>query len=477
MDRAKFHMFLVAVIIVGIVGFYVLLSPPLKDVRVMIGLPADQPGARYNETVGAADIINQDYNNFYLGRIAFVYHSVFITLLYATVIIFSLKFLKDPIQKIVMDLAGFATVIVVVSALLYSYVERNFFWHGTFIAGLALFFLVGVLIFLNFKPKNLLEWNIWLSGVLMLLGSIWGAWLGSSYMHFRHSFLEALISSRFNPDLAEENIFWRALTSHEHAMLALALAAVFFLALSITGVEEDKKLLGFLPVKWLYVLGLIGELFMGLAAYAVTFFGKVAHLIITPAAILLILATLLLSFVAKRGSLLRIGLIVGNIAIWLFVAAEGALTAMNLRKALFLLPIPFRDPLYDWAELAYNIGHWHLLMFSWGIILLLIYISWPENFIDKYKFMYWIGVITLIGYFIAMAGANLYMLANPPGKYIPNPYNNVWVDFVLEPGLMIVTLGVAVSFLVYLKEYLVDFLKTIVDGVVNFFSSLFKTSQ
>ncbi|MGQ4891813.1 MAG: hypothetical protein ACP6IP_04900 [Candidatus Njordarchaeia archaeon] len=477
MDRAKFHMFLVAVIIVGIVGFYVLLSPPLKDVRVMIGLPADQPGARYNETVGAADIINEANNNVYLGRIAFVYHSVFITLLYATVIIFSLIYLEGKIQQLVMDLAGFATVTVVVSALLYSYVERNFLWHGTFIAGLALFFLVGVLIFVNFKPKNLLEWNIWLSGVLMLLGSFWGAWLGSSYMHFRHSFLEALINSRFNPDLAEENIFWRALTSHEHAMLAIALALVFFLALSITGVEEDKKLFGFLPVKWIYVLALIGQLFMGLASYAVTFFGKIAHLIITPAAILLIFATLLLSLVAKKGELLRISLVVGNVAIWLFVAAEGAITAMNLRKALFLLPIPFRDPLYDWAELAYNIGHWHLLMFSWGIILLIIYLSWPEDFTHKYKFMYWVGILTLVGYIIAMAGANLYMLANPPGEYIPNPYNNVWVTFVLEPGLLLVTLGVAISFLIYLKEYLIDFLKAIINGTIGFIKSLFSPPQ
>ena len=477
MKREHFHMFLVAVIIVSIVGFYVLLSPPLKEMRVMLGLPADQPGARYNETVGAADIINGAEGEVYLGRIAFVYHSVFITLLYATVIIFSLLYLEGQTQRLVMDLSALSTVIVVVSALIYGYVERNFLWHGTFIAGLALFFFVGVIIFINFKPKNLLEWNIWLSGVLILIGSFWGAWLGSSYMHFRHSFLEALINSRFDPDLGEENIFWRALTSHEHAMLALALALVFFLALSITGVDEEKKLFGFIPVKWLYILALFGQFFMGVASYSVTFFGKIAHLIITPAAVSLIFATLLLSLVARKGTFLRLALILGNIAIWAFVAVEGAITAINLRKVVFLLPLKFRDPLYDWAELAYNIGHWHLLLFSWGIILLLIYITWPEDFINRYKFMYWVAIITIVGYFVSMAGANLYMLANPPGEYIPNPYNNVWVTYVLEPGLILVTIGVAITFLVYLKEYLVDFIKTILSGIVGFFKSFFTTSK
>ena len=489
MEKTKFHMFMVATIIVLIVGFYILLSPPFKDLRIMIGLPADQPGARYNETVGAADIISGvsfDYNtgqlvytqegwesaSVYLGRIAFVYHSVFITLMYATVILLANLYLNDRDKEIVMDGALIATLLVVVSALLYSYFDvRNFFWHGTFLVGLGLFWFIGAYMFLKFKPKTLLEWNIWLSGLLLLLGAAWGAWLGASFMYFRESFLEALIISRFNPDISEENIYWRALTSHEHAMVAIALALVFFVAMKVAGVDEEKKLFGFLSVKLLYIFALIGQFFMAVAAYAVTFFGKVAHLIITPAALLLILATLLLSLVVQKG-ILRWSLLIGNIIMWVGVAAEGAITAMNLRKALFLLPIPFRDPLYDWAELAYNIGHWHILMFSWGIILLIIYLVYPVDFTEEYKFITWIIWITLIGYSIASIGINFYMLANPPAEYTPNPYNNIWLTFLVEPFLGLVSLGVAVAYLLYLYKYGLDALKHIINAIANYFKNL-----
>jgi len=470
MKREEFYALFIATIAVALIGFYVLLSPPLTDLRVSLGLPHELPGARYNETVGAADIINAKEGEIFLGRITFVYHSVFIILMFATVLLFTKFYLEGMVKRIVLDFSALATVLVVFSTFMYGYVDvGNFFWHGVFIIGLTLFFFIGVLIFLNFKPKDLLEWNIWLAGVLILIGAMWGAWLGSSFMHYRHEFLEALINSRYNPDLGEESVYWRALTSHEHAMIALALALVFFLSLKITGVEEDKKLFGFLPIKLLYYLAMIGQLFMGLAAYSVTFFGKIAHLIITPAAVLLILATLLLSLMANGTSLLKRSLVVGNIAIWVGVAAEGALTAINLRTARFYFSAPFRDPSYDWAELAYNIGHWHLLMFSWGIILLIIYMTWPKNLLEKYKFMEWIGYLTLVGYFIAMIGANLYALGNPPGAYIPNPYNNQWITLVLEPGLMLVTLGVALTYLLVLVEYLPDFIKSVPEYIKNLF--------
>ena len=460
MDRVRFHMFTVATLFVLLVGFYILLSPSLKDVRVAIGLPEKLPGSRYNEDINGVEIVNEGFDNFYLGRVAFVYHSVFILFLYASVTIFGALYLRDQIQRIVLDLSCIAAIIVAVSAVLYNYGGRDFFWHGTFLAGLSLFFFVGILILLNFKPKNLLEWNIWLSGVLLLIGGVWGAWLGASFMHFRDEYIEALIKSRFNPDLAEENIFWRALTSHEHAMIAIALTLVFLLALSIAGVEEDAAFMKIFTAKRLYYLALIVQLVMAIAAYAVTFVGKIAHLIITPAAMLLIFATLLLSIIAKKDSFLRVALIVGNVAMWVAVALPGAIVAINLRKAVFL-PLPFRDPLYDWAELAYNIGHWHLLLFSWGVILLIIYMYWPENFLEKYTYVKWISWLVLIAYFVAMVGTNLYMLANPPMEYVPNPYDNVWVKFIMEPSLIVITIGVAISYLIYLYEYGITILKSI----------------
>ncbi len=461
MDRIKKHMFLVATIFVIVVGFYILLSPSLKPIRVAVGLLAELPGSRYNPDLNAAEIINEEYGNFYLGRIALVYHSVFVIFLYATLIIFSGLYLEKVFRDIILDLALIGTVIVASSVIIYNYFDRNFFWHGTFIAGLTIFFIIGLLILTKYKPKNLLEWNIWLSGVLLLVGSVWGAWLGSSYMHYREEFLEALVNSRFNPDLAEENIFWRALTSHEHAMIAIALTLIFLLALAIGGVKEDEKIFKVITARHLYYLSFVSQLIMALASYSVTFIGGIAHLVITPAALLLIASTLLLSFMVDK-EIIRHSLLIGNIAIWIAVAIPGAIVAINLRKARFL-PLAFRDPLYDWAELAYNIGHWHLLLLSWGVLLLILYIYWSENFIEKYKFMKWVVWLVLIGYFIAMVGTNLYMLANPPGEYIPNPYNNLWLSIIVEPSLIILTLCTAITYIIYLKEYGLKLLRDIIS--------------
>lgn len=462
MDRIKYHLFIVATLFVLIVGFYILLSPPLKPVRVAIGLPSELPGSRYNSSINAADIVNEDYDNFYLGRIALVYHSVFILFLYALLIIFSALYLSENVRNIVLDLAGIGAIIVSTSVIIYNYIDRNFFWHGAFIAGLSVYFFIGIIILFNFKPRNLLEWNIWVAGILLLIGSIWGAWLGSSYMHYREDFLEALIGSRFNPDLGEENLFWRALTSHEHAMIAIALTLIFLLALAIGGINEDKVILKYLKTKHLYYLMIIGQTVMTLASHSVTFFGKIAHIIITPAALLLIFATLLISFATKEGTFIRKALISGNIAVWLFVAVPGAIVAINLRRAVFF-PLPFRDPLYDWAELAYNIGHWHLLLLTWGILLLILYINWPEDLAQKYRFMHWVNWIILVSYIIAMFGTNLYMLANPPGEYIPNPYSNLWLSLIVEPALILLTLSTAVTYLIYLKEYGLSIIKDLVS--------------
>ena len=140
---------------------------------------------------------------------------------------------------------------------------------------------------------------------------------------------------------------------------------------------------------------------------------------------------------------------------WVAVAIPGAIVAISLRKHVFFNPV-FRDPVWDWAELAYNIGHWHILLLSWGIILMLIYIVWPENLVKKYKVMKWSGWLALIGYTGAMLFINLYILANGPSEYIPNAYNNVFLTYLVEPSLIIMALEIALTYLVYLLHFIAN---------------------
>ena len=136
-------------------------------------------------------------------------------------------------------------------------------------------FVVGIIILTNFKPKDLLEWNIWTGGALILAGSLIGGWLGASFTFFRKEFLQALIIARFNPDLAEGSVFFRALTAHEHAMVALALTVVFLLGLKVAKIDEETKF-----AKIMLYIVLLGQVIMAIACYAVWEIGKVAHLAI-----------------------------------------------------------------------------------------------------------------------------------------------------------------------------------------------------
>lgn len=428
-----------------LVGFYILLSPPFKELRPLLGLPSHQYGSRYNETVNAAEIINPNYEaaKAYLARVTFVYHTVFIVLLYASLLIFAkLKIEDESIRDIIYNLSLVSALFTLIGGVGYSYLSRDFFFHGLFISGLAIMFVSGIIAIIYFRPKNLIDLNIWVSGLLLILGSMIGGWLGASFMYHRQDFIEALIQSRFNPDLAEENIFWRSLTGHEHAMIAIALTLIFLLAVSINGLTKGK-----LTRIALYLV-LVGQIFTALAAYAVWPVGKIAHLIITPAALTLIGGTLLLSFRTELRNILSSWLKAGNIVMWLGVAIPGALVAMSLRKPLIFDPM-FRDRLWDWAELAYNIGHWHILLLTWGITLLMIYVVWPK---DQGKYSTYFGWITMIGYVIASLAINLYMLYNKPGYYIPNPYGNIWLSYLVEPGLTLISLGVAVVYLIFLRN-------------------------
>ncbi|MBO8182136.1 MAG: hypothetical protein H0Z28_04995 [Archaeoglobus sp.] len=446
-DVSKFYMVIAFTLAVSLVAYGVLLSPPFKPFRERIGL-MELEGTRYNESAGGADIINPHSGEIYLGRITFMYHSVFAILLFGSFLVFARIYLKDSREaKHILDLMFIGVLLTLLGGVAYGYITRDFLFHGLFIAGLSFIFASGLLTLKEFRPKGMMAWNIYISGILLLLGGIIGGWLGASFMEHRKEFLHALIESRFTPSLAEENVYWRALTAHEHAMMALALVFVFFIALSLVKLKGGKT------TKYLLYLAIPSQIIMALASYSVWFFGAIAHLAITPAAILLIFSTLMLSFRVEEWNLIKLALLIGNAIMWVGVAIPGALVAMSLRKPLFFNPA-FRDEMWDWAELAYNIGHWHILLLTWGVILFVIYIIYPISLGKMGKIA---GYLTLGGYLIASIGINLYMLGNPPGAYSPNPYDNIFLKTIVEPALGMLSLGVALGYLTCLKEFLRGF--------------------
>ena len=435
MQGLRFHIALSSTLLVLVVGFLVILSPQFTGLRASLGLPVHLPGGRYNESIGAAEIISRSGGEEYLARLTFVYHAVFALLIYATMVPL---IARGKLGSELVNLFAVGSVLTVVGGLAYSYAEPFHLWHGLFITGLAALFLAGLLTVIRLRPKDLLESNLRLSGVLMLAGSMIGGFLGSSFMEGRSGFVRALIEARFNPDLAEENSLWRALTAHEHAMLLLALTLIFLLAASLLRVEERGASRLALHLIW------FGQLMAAVASFAVWPFGKMAHVIITPAALILLVGTTLLSLKAK-GDSLKWGLVTGNVIMWLSVTIPGALVAMSLRKPLFFNP-PFRDPAWDWAELAYNVGHWHILLGMWGITVLLVYLSWPVDLLGTSKAAKLGGWLSLLGFGAAAISVNLYMLGNPPGPYSPNPYGNFWLTYLVEPSLVAMSLGIFISY-------------------------------
>ncbi len=455
MSSPRTHMILALTLGVIVVGWGVFLSPPFRQLRAAIGLPTELPGARYNPEKGVAEIIdpNEEGAKFFLARIAHVYHSIFAILLYGMIAVLG-SMRRDLVGGDILNLTLLGTLMVVLGAQVYSYASRTFFWHGMFIAGLAILFSSGFLMLLRFKPSHLIDWAILVALILLIGGGVIGAYVGSSYMNpeLAEEFERAKIISRFNPDLAEENEIWRAMTGHLHAMIALATTVAFLLGVMYLGLREGRF------TKLSTILVIIGEIIMAVASYSVWFFGKIAHLIITPSALVLIAATLFLSFMTKgynlkqsfsdpKGVLLW-GLRLGNIWTWAFVAVPGAIVAISLRKPLFFKP-EFRSEVWDWAELSYNIGHWHILLLLWGITLLLLYtaqVKWNSRLASISSWL------TLLGMLIATASLNLYMLANPPGAYSPNPYSNPWLSLLVEPALILMSLGVALSYITFLID-------------------------
>ncbi|AGK61891.1 hypothetical protein Asulf_01925 [Archaeoglobus sulfaticallidus PM70-1] len=446
--EARYHMVIAFTLAVLLVGFGVLLSPPFKDLRKSIGLPEDLPGSRYAN--GVAEIINPDIDQaeLYLTRIAHIYHAVFAVLIYATIAAL-VKIYRMETDILLLMLTG--VLMVVAGSIVYAYIDHTFFWHGLFIAGLAVIFSSALLLLFRFKPSEKLDWAVLVAGLLLLGGAVIGGWVGSSFIdsNLAHEFLIAKIQSRFNPDLAEESTVWRAMTGHLHAMVALSLALAFVVAVKAVGVRQSR-----LTQMAVYAV-IFGETVMALASYSVWFAGKIAHLIITPAALALIFGTLMLSFRTERPEAaspkgaLSWGLRLGNLWVWAFVAVPGAIVAISLRKPKFFNP-EFRAESWDWAELAYNIGHWHILLAIWGVTLLLVYLA----IVSKSRFAAIAGWTATIGMLGSIAAVNLYMLANPPLPYVPNPYDNFWLQYFVEPSMAIMSLGVAASYFVFLKDAL-----------------------
>jgi len=455
LDSIRAHMILAFTLAALLVGWGVLLSPPFRELRASIGLPTELPGARYNPEVKAAEIISKDEEGakFFLARVAHYYHSLFAILLYGMLVAFS-SMRRDSIGADILNIALIGALFTIIGALTYSYVSRTFFWHGLFIAGLSILFSSGLLTLLRFRSSKTLDLALIVALILLLGGGVIGAYVGSSYMseELAEGFERAKILARFNPDLAEDNEIWRAMTGHLHTMVALATTITFLLGVYKIGISDSRW------VKISILLVIFGELIMAIASYSVWFFGKIAHLIITPAALILIASTLILSFLVsgykfkesfrEPKGLLLWGLRLGNIWTWVFIALPGAIVAMSLRKPLFFNP-EFRSELWDWAELSYNIGHWHIILVLWGVMLLLIYLADVRS-----KWASASGWLSLIGMLGATATTNLYMLANPPGPYSPNPYSNTWLSMMVEPFLILMSVGIAASYVIFLLDSL-----------------------
>ena len=158
--------------------------------------------------------------------------------------------------------------------------------------------------------------------------------------------------------------------------------------------------------------------------------------------------------------LLAWSLRIGSILLWVSVIVPGVIVAVSLRKPTLFINPEFRDPAWDWAELAYSIGHWHILLAGWGIILLLSAIATQTYRSQRISKIATIGGwLALIGYVLSSITVNLYMLGGKPEPYQPNPYNNIWLETLVEPSLMVMALGIAVSSAIILLEELKNILK------------------
>ena len=125
---------------------------------------------------------------------------------------------------------------------------------------------------------------------------------------------------------------------------------------------------------------------------------------------------------------------------------------MSLRRPTIFFNPPFRHEVWDWSELAYSIGHWHVLIATWGVTLILVYLCLVTTNESESRPSSIPGWLSLLGLLASASTINLYMLCNPPGKYSPNPYDNVWLKFLVEPSLAFMSVGVAASYVAFLLK-------------------------
>jgi len=189
--------------------------------------------------------------------------------------------------------------------------------------------------------------------------------------------------------------------------------------------------------------------------YLVWPLGGIAHRIITPASLALLVASFLAALALKTQSptttegALVYGLRIGLASMWPLVAIPGAMVAISLHKPVFFNS-PIRDPARDWAELAYSIGHWHLLVAAWGITLLLTLLA----HVGRSRLATPAAWLAVAGFLVAGVGANLYAFTAPPTPYSPNPHDNQWVRLLIEPSLAAMVATVALGYIETLRSAL-----------------------
>ncbi len=418
-----------------VLAWGVLLSPPMEPLRSALGIELE--GTRLVD--GRFEVINLDYEaaKWFLARASHYYHVLFAILLYGTLAVLVWRY-KPPRSGEVLWLAGLGAGLTTIGGLGYAYAARDPPLHGLFIAGLAVLFAAGAMALWSFKPRDPLGYAVSVCGVLLLIGGAIGGYVASNYMDKEayEAFKSTFIEARLDPGVGEENELWRAWTGHAHAMIAVALSLVFAAALSLlelrTGLFTKLLLWSLIPTTTI----------MAVASYSVWFVGGVAHKAITPAAVLLTMATLLLSFMAKAGSpleprgILAWALRVGNIGVWAFVSIPGALVAISLKKPTAFFNPPLRDPAWDWVEVAFSIGHWHILLTAWGVTLAILAATMAGTRRAAISAM-----AVLAGFTLAGVGFVAYIFTADPGPYNLNPYTDPTIKFIVEPGLAILTLG------------------------------------
>ncbi|WP_180385507.1 hypothetical protein [Pyrodictium delaneyi] len=438
-------------LIVPVVGWGILLSPPFESIRPLLGLPEHLPASRFNGH--AAEIVPPDRGDaeWFLARVAHYYHVVFAALLYSMIVLGSRLYPGEWRDTRLLGLAG--AVMTAVGGLGYAYYSRSPPLHGLFIAGLAVLFASGLLVAVRLRPRDVLDHALRATLTLMLVGGVIGGYLGSSFMdeEAHKGFVEAKIAARFNPDYAEDNELWRAMVAHEHAMVALADVAAFLVALRALHLRWGRS------TRLASYMVLVGLVATAVASYAVWPVGGIAHLVITPASLILLIGVTILAFkttttgTQPQERLLALGIRVGTLALWASVVVPGAIVASSLRKPTVFINPAFRDPAWDWAELAYNIGHWHILLAAWGIVLLLAALA-TQEYTRTRRVAILGGWLALAGFTAASVTVNLYMLGNPPEPYQPNPYDNIWLRLLVEPSLAVMAAGVALAYLAVVYE-------------------------